>query len=265
MKLIPARFGPLARYLRLQCRFAVMGLKEKLGGGTADSLPLPSPRLRHRVHGSVEADSFVTVGARMKGRLCEALEPTGRTLSSFEHILDFGCGSGRLLRHLQEEAQQAKITGCDIDGVAVRWCQQNLPYVDAVHTQPMPPLPFDDGTFDLVISISIFTHLDEEYQNAWLAELARVTKPGAILLLTVQCQRLGALNPQQKQVLDDHGFVYFATRTTERRVLGLPEFYQSARHSRAYIDRVWSQHFTIEQQCTGPNQGQDIIVCRKPS
>ena len=45
----------------------------------------------------------------------------------------------------------------------------------------LPPLLFPDCAFDLVFAISVFTHLDEQYQLAWLAELRRVAQPGAIL------------------------------------------------------------------------------------
>ena len=34
----------------------------------------------------------------------------------------------------------------------------------------LPPLPFADGAFDLVIVISVFTHLPRDSQDAWLAE-----------------------------------------------------------------------------------------------
>jgi ubiquinone/menaquinone biosynthesis C-methylase UbiE len=49
----------------------------------------------------------------------------------------------------------------------------------------MTPLNFADQHFDLIFNHSVVTHLDEKYQDAWLAELHRVTKPGGILLLTV--------------------------------------------------------------------------------
>ena len=48
-----------------------------------------------------------------------------------------------------------------------------------------PPLPYEAATFDAVISISVFSHLNQASQDAFLEELARITKPGATLMLTI--------------------------------------------------------------------------------
>lgn len=49
----------------------------------------------------------------------------------------------------------------------------------------LAPLRFPDEYFDLIFNQSVFTHFDENYQDAWLIELERVTKPGGVLLLAV--------------------------------------------------------------------------------
>ncbi len=41
----------------------------------------------------------------------------------------------------------------------------------------------EDGSFDLIWAVSVFTHLAETW-SAWLLELHRVLKPGGILLAT---------------------------------------------------------------------------------
>jgi cyclopropane fatty-acyl-phospholipid synthase-like methyltransferase len=38
------------------------------------------------------------------------------------------------------------------------------------------PLPYAEGEFDAVISISIFTHLTEKSQDEFLADLQRVSR-----------------------------------------------------------------------------------------
>jgi len=50
-------------------------------------------------------------------------------------------------------------------------------------------LPYASGEFDLIISISILTHLSEHSQELLLSELFRTARPGAVLLLTVHGER----------------------------------------------------------------------------
>lgn len=93
-------------------------------------------------------------------------------------ILDFGCGCGRMTRHLPGAS------GCDINPDLVTWCQNNLPRVTSRLNGKRPPLPYTDRTFDLVYSLSIFSHLPEHLSDVWLQDLWRVLKPGGLLILT---------------------------------------------------------------------------------
>ena len=64
------------------------------------------------------------------------------------------------------------------------WCR-NL-HLRGVRSEPArPPLPYEDDRFDLVYSVSIFTHLDEQLQRPWIEELTRVVRPGGLVLVTV--------------------------------------------------------------------------------
>jgi SAM-dependent methyltransferase len=47
-----------------------------------------------------------------------------------------------------------------------------------------PPLRYEDGQFDLVYAISVFTHLPHDLERAWIAELSRIVAPAGLLLLT---------------------------------------------------------------------------------
>jgi SAM-dependent methyltransferase len=57
----------------------------------------------------------------------------------------------------------------------------------------------DDATFDLVYSLSVFTHLSEPLQRFWIDELARVLRPGGFLLITTHgAHYREQLSPQEQ-------------------------------------------------------------------
>ena len=64
------------------------------------------------------------------------------------------------------------------------WCASNLPFGRFEVNGLEPPLPFEDNSFDLFYSLSIFTHLDEPLQQPWFDEMVRVVEPGGVFLLT---------------------------------------------------------------------------------
>ncbi len=112
------------------------------------------------------------------------------TLNPGARILDFGCGCGRVITWLQQLDSKYQYFGTDIDPEAITWCQENLANFGEYAVNPhLPPTEYADNYFDLVYSISVFTHLSEDMQFAWLKELSRITKPGGYLLLTTHNRR----------------------------------------------------------------------------
>jgi SAM-dependent methyltransferase len=109
--------------------------------------------------------------------------PSGYELEG-RRLLDFGCGAGRTLRHFLDEAGSAEIWGCDIDAESVDWLDRNLsPPLHALRNEAEPGLPFEDGHFDLVWALSVFTHLVDSWA-AWMLELHRVLADDGILIAT---------------------------------------------------------------------------------
>ena len=98
-------------------------------------------------------------------------------------MMDFGCGCGRVTRHLKD--LPGNVHGSDYNPHLVHWCAEHLPFGEFRTNDAEPPLPYDDDFFDFLYSISIFTHLDEPLQVPWMHELARVVRPGGLLLITV--------------------------------------------------------------------------------
>ena len=238
----------LYKYLLFQPQLAIAILRDRIESHDSSGTPVPPARLRHRVHGSLDRQSFLTIGGEAAQNIRDLLATVGRKMSSFQRVLDFGCGSGRVLRHfLNEVTVSTQFFGTDIDPEAIGWCQQNIPRVHWSTNGYMPPTSFQENSFDLIYANSVFTHLDESFQNAWLHELQRLAQPGAILLLTVHgeygCQTMSA---SVQERIRSQGFFYDTRGPTGRFQLNrLPDFYQTSFHTEDYIKREWSKYFEV--------------------
>lgn len=102
-------------------------------------------------------------------------------------ILDWGCGPGRVIRHLPEVIGNGCLYyGTDYNKQTIEWCTKNLPKINFNHNSLEANLPYPDNFFDAIYGISIFTHLSERLHYEWYTELHRILKPNGILFLTTQ-------------------------------------------------------------------------------
>jgi len=99
-------------------------------------------------------------------------------------VLDFACGAGRQLLHLVRLFPDVQAYACDIRSDAIAYLHRAYPQASVYANKFDPPLKYEDATFDLIYSVSVFSHLSESDAKLWLRELHRVAKPGAILCLT---------------------------------------------------------------------------------
>jgi len=146
--------------------------------------PFPPVALMQNTTGLTRESDFASHGADFWIALSGA---SPKKLSEFDSVLDFGCGCGRLARMFK--GHPGRIAGCDIDHRHVEWCDLAIDYMDAKLSHVHPPVPFADNAFEAVISISIFTHLNESSQDEFLQELARMCRSDGLLFLTVHGQR----------------------------------------------------------------------------
>ncbi|HET9765651.1 MAG TPA: class I SAM-dependent methyltransferase [Thermoanaerobaculia bacterium] len=174
--------------------------------------------------------------------------------------LDFGCGSGRVARHLLAAGIE-DLTGVDVDAPSIAWLRAKLgDRFSLCSAQPL--LDYPPGTFDVVVAISVFSHMDETTQLAWLEELARVLRPGGLLIASTHGDQLlvtrGDLSSAQAQPLFEEGF-FFAP--------GAGTFSDdSTFHTRRYMTRVWGKWFELVQFLDrGLMQYQDLSVWAKPA
>ena len=99
-------------------------------------------------------------------------------------LLDAGCGTGNNLLHL---ARRGRTVGVDLSEEALRFCRRRG--VRAVRGSLLR-LPFSDQTFDCVTSFDVLYHRWVTNDAEAVAELARVLRPGGVLLVRVPALKL---------------------------------------------------------------------------
>ncbi len=236
-------------------------------------LPWPGEELTSRVTGVTDRKWFFETGQRSVADTQAVLSLLGKSIGSFETILDFGCGCGRMLLWLDDVGAECSLHGVDIDERAVRWVDENIPYVSAKVNQPLPPLDYPDGFFDLVFNHSVFTHIDEAYQDLWLAELQRVTKPGATVVLSVHgenaffeyenaSRNAGGKPETVRAQLANDGIAFIR----EDPWVGspFPDFYHTTFHAPWYVFDHWSRYFDVRAFVPrGSLDHQDLVLLER--
>lgn len=101
-----------------------------------------------------------------------------------KRVMDFGCGAGRTLKHFLAEAEHGEFWGVDIDETSIELLHDTVsPPLHVLRSEYMPPLALEGGSFDLIWSISVFTHLTDN-SLPWLLELHRLLTPDGLLIAT---------------------------------------------------------------------------------
>ncbi|MEO8195991.1 MAG: class I SAM-dependent methyltransferase [Thermoanaerobaculia bacterium] len=228
-----------ARYRRQD---VAADLRERYGSG--GGIPLPPAGLRHRVGPNSSRAEFLHVGALCAADLMRVYTQLGRQYEGDRRWLDFGCGCGRVARHLIGAGSETLFadrdldyTGVDVDRHQIAWAARHLPARFSV-IPPTPPTALAPASFDVIFTISVFTHLDESAQERWLAELRRLLRPGGLLLATTHAPDIARSSPgvtaAELARLEEGGFLF-------RPSVG-PFNEQSAFHSEAYLHAAWSRH-----------------------
>jgi len=247
--------------------------------------PFPPVELMQNVSGLENERDFAAHGADLFLALSQA---SAVALTEYRSLLDFGCGCGRLPRIFKNHPHA--VFGCDVDARHVGWVGKNLKYMNVKHSSVRPPLPYPRNSFDAILSISVFTHLNETSQDQFLAELHRVSQPGARLFLTVHGERALKRSLTEKKVRDmicveeelfekarhdftegKHAFVLQHGHLTElpgkslwQRLVSMvrhPFAYGITFIPESYVHSHWSRWFEIHDFCHGAiHDFQDVII-----
>jgi len=102
------------------------------------------------------------------------------------HVLDFGCGWGRLIRLLYKYVSSEQIYGVDSWDKSIENCKKyNVKANFAISEYVPSGLPFD-RKFDLIFAFSVFTHLSEKTFEASLLTLRKHISDNGLLVITIR-------------------------------------------------------------------------------
>lgn len=161
-------------------------------------VPLPPEGLMWAA-GAPSVENFLVVADAWAQMARRHLPPGGV-------LLDAGCGCGRLARAFVADATLGGYVGFDCMAASIAWCERYLApaftavrcdfhHVDARSGEYNPngirlagdvTFPCPDGTMDVVVASSLFTHLLEDDAAQYLREIARVLRPSGTALVSIR-------------------------------------------------------------------------------
>ncbi len=212
-------------------------------------------RIGASVSGASDAHRILKIAARHK------------SLDQPFRILDWGCGFGRVARHLHRFAPNAEVLGADIDDENLTWMAGNMPHVKPVSSDIKGHIEQADKSVDIAFGISVMTHLRVDVMKVWLKELCRIVKDDGLLLLTVA--GAGSLaftsrwvKPADYQTWHNEGRIVFGNKGAVDSNIGGEDYYVQSKINEEQVRAVWSEYVDVLEFIPTVFGYQDMVVCR---
>ncbi|MER8584837.1 class I SAM-dependent methyltransferase [Mesorhizobium sp. M1338] len=197
-------------------------------------------------------------------------KPIGRDTA----FLDFGTGWGRFLRFAWKDVAESRLFGVDIDPDVIALTRSNGVPGELSTIEPLGALNMADASVDAILAYSVFTHLPERVHLHWMAEFKRVTRPGAIVALTVEPRRflefVASLEGKVPESGWHAGLQRFSSEARKRlaefdagRLVYLPtgggdhrgaEIYGDAICPIQYLQEKWAPEFAVRVHIDDPSR-----------
>jgi len=156
-------------------------------------------------------------------------------------ILEWGCGPGRIIRHLPERIGNSNLViGADYNPETIVWNKKNLKNITSIKNDLLPPIDLDDDSIDFAYAISVFTHLSDQSCRAWFEELHRVIRSGGFFLFTTAGDFYNSLGStlDEKIAYSNEGFIVRGSYEEGKKMF-------LTRHSPDYIKKIITERFEV--------------------
>jgi SAM-dependent methyltransferase len=160
---------------------------------------------------------YLADGWRTMSELMVLLERLDHPLLKMASVLEFAAGFGRFTRHLARVLPGC-VTCADIQPGSVEFLREQF-RVEAFYSSIDPTAARIPGRYDLVLVLSMFTHLPVGRWAGWLKRLHQALRPNGLLLFSVHNE---AAATQAGIVFDERGTHF--VRSSESPQLGGDEY-----------------------------------------
>lgn len=190
-----------------------------------------------------------------------------KDMSSDLKIADWGCGFGRVARHLPSFAPSSTVVGIELDDINLRWMRENLPEIASVMAKLPAEVPLQGGSIDILYGVSVMTHIRRHEQIEWLRELVRIVNDDGVLLLTVAGANSIAfasrwMSGENLDKWDSNREIVFDNKGGIDADIGGGGYYIQSKQDISVIRKYWSEIVEIVDYIPSAFGYQDVIVAR---
>ena len=174
-------------YLFRAARGTLFTLRRFFPSLTAEGIPgriHPNDSMTRRIFpGRSEAYRRYATHSKLQFEIItELLQGAGRPWTDLSSVIDFGCGYGRFTRWLPTVLPPAYITACDIQKEAVLWCAKEFSVRPLLADRNVLGTEFE--TYDLLIALSVVTHLSPKRIENLFQALSRIIRSNGMVIFS---------------------------------------------------------------------------------
>jgi SAM-dependent methyltransferase len=221
-----------------------------------DEPPIPPQHLMDLVIDPPEAAWYLRSGEMAFKAIKETLEKNDINIGNINNILEFGCGTGRIMWYWKEKYDK-KIIGTDYNKELIEYCRKKGLRVNVNNLEP--PAFLGENKFHLVYANSVFTHLGSDLQNKWMGEIKDKLKRGGYLYVTLHGEsRKSMLNKKEKNEFDSGKLIVKNESRSGTNIC-------AAFHPESYVKGEFSRGFNIIDHIPrgARHANQDIYLLEK--